>query len=80
MMIAALSTNSHPVVFSTPYCCYGQNQGTRYRVKANIFTEVDFTFLIVLSSHVVLCSGKKMQLMSFDGEIQRRWNFDFDIR
>ena len=36
--------------------------------------------MVVTSNHLTLCKDKRLSLMSFDGVVERQWNFDDMIR
>lgn len=54
--------------------------GMHYRVKEKINQQLDCTLLVVGSSHLVLCTDKKLQCLNFRGVIEREWTMDSLIR
>lgn len=51
-----------------------------YKVKDKINRKVECTLLVVAENNVVLCQEKKLQCLSFGGEMEREWLLDAHIR
>ncbi|XP_044767186.1 intraflagellar transport protein 122 homolog [Coccinella septempunctata] len=51
-----------------------------YRAKEKFMQKIDCSLLVVCSEHLVICQDKKLLSMSFNGSIDKEWNFSSFIR
>lgn len=52
----------------------------KYKAYRKISKKLECDHLVVLAHHVILCQDKKMQLLNFNGVIEREWILDSVIR
>ena len=52
----------------------------KYKAYKKINKKIDCNLLFVVSQHLVLVFQKKIQLLSFNGTLEREWVLDSDIR
>lgn len=51
-----------------------------YKVKEKINHKLDCTLIVVCSENLVLCQDKRLQCLSFTGNMEREWSLDSSIR
>eukprot|EP00158_Paraphelidium_tribonemae_P008633 Partr_v1_DN28634_c0_g2_i3_m49606 putative Intraflagellar transport 122 homolog (Chlamydomonas) len=56
------------------------DNGLSYSLKQTIPKRFDCNLLVVTSQHIVLCLDKRLQLLTFDGEVEREWTLPALIR
>ena len=59
---------------------YDDQDGMHYRIKDKIQRHDDCTLMVVTSNHVLFCTGKKIEMISFAGELIHDWNFEAIVR
>ena len=52
----------------------------KYKAYKKISKKVECNLLFVLSNHLVLCLDRKIQLLNFNGILEREWVLDSIIR
>ncbi len=52
----------------------------KYKAYKKINKKIDCNLLFVVSQHLVLVFQKKIQLLSFNGTLEREWVLDSEIR
>ncbi|KAJ3348344.1 hypothetical protein HDU91_006582, partial [Kappamyces sp. JEL0680] len=59
---------------------YDENGELHYRMKEKILRTVDCATMVVTAAHVLFCSDKKIEMLSFAGETIHEWTFESLIR
>ncbi|XP_054168644.1 intraflagellar transport protein 122 homolog [Oppia nitens] len=56
------------------------NTDMHYKVKEKINNNLECTLIVVCSENLVLCQEKKLQCISFNGNMEREWALESSIR
>ena len=51
-----------------------------YKVKEKINVKIECSLLVLCSKNLILCQEKRLQSLSFAGQLEREWNFPSQIR
>ncbi|RWS28956.1 intraflagellar transport protein 122-like protein, partial [Leptotrombidium deliense] len=57
-----------------------QQVDMHYKVKEKVNQRIECTLLVVCSESIVLCQEKRLQCLSFQGNLEREWTMDSAIR
>lgn len=51
-----------------------------YKVKEKISIKIECSLLVLCSSNLILCQEKRLQSLSFSGQLEKEWLFESPIR
>lgn len=51
-----------------------------YKVKEKINIKIECSLLVLCSSNLILCQEKRLQSLSFSGQLEKEWFFESPIR